>query len=79
MAYQDLGGLASESSFDLEEFRERLRKLSDSELFSFGREMHALVYPLSFGFDGKPVRCAFSIQLVEARAEWRRRHPAKSA
>ncbi|MGD1210939.1 MAG: hypothetical protein ABR973_06230 [Candidatus Acidiferrales bacterium] len=75
MAYQDLGGVAREMPFDLDALHERLRQMTDAELLSFGKEMHALVYPLSYGFDGRPVRCAFSIQLDECRAEWRRRHP----
>jgi hypothetical protein len=53
-------------SLDLDALSERLRGMSDAELLSFGREMRALVHPLSYGFNGKPVRCAFSIQLIEA-------------
>jgi hypothetical protein len=36
-----------------------------------------LVYPLRYGFDGKPVVSAFSIQVDEARGEWRRRSTSR--
>jgi len=35
--------------------------------------MRSLVYPISYGGDGKPLVTAFSIQLDEARAKWRLR------
>jgi len=57
-------------SVDLDALRLRLEKMSDAELLKFGKEMRALVYPLTYGFDGKPRVSAFSIQLGEARAEW---------
>ena len=57
---------------DLGALRARLQTMSGDELIVFGMEMRNLVYPLRYGFDGKPVVCAFSIQLDEARAEWRR-------
>jgi hypothetical protein len=79
MKYGDLSGLATDSVLDVDALRERLRNMSDTQLISFGREMHALVYPLSYGFDGKPTVSAFSIQLDEARAEWRRRQPSQTA
>lgn len=60
-------------SVDLVALRDRLRQMSDDELVKFGREMRKLVYPLTYGIDGKPSVCAFSIQLDEARNEWRRR------
>jgi len=47
--------------------------MSEDELLAFGWQMHEPVYPLRYGFDGKPVVCAFSIRLDEARKEWRRR------
>jgi hypothetical protein len=49
--------------------------MTDAELISYGRQMRGLVYPLTYGGDGKPSASAFSIQLDEARAEWRRRYP----
>jgi hypothetical protein len=57
-------------SVGLDALRSRLRKTSD-DLMVFGVKMRNLIYPLRYRFDGKPVVCAFSIQLDEARAEWR--------
>jgi hypothetical protein len=55
-----------------EDLRERLRKMSDHELRKFGRAARSMANPKkSFG----PPNPAFQIQLDEARAEWRRRHP----
>ena len=62
-------------SMDLDALRERLRAMTDGELLKFGKQMHALCYPRTYGPDGKPSVSAFSIQLDEARAEWRRRNP----
>jgi hypothetical protein len=59
--------------FDYDAARTRIQGMSDEELIVFGRRMRELVYPLTYGFDGKPSVSAFSIQLDEARAEWRRR------
>ena len=53
--------------------------MSEDELLAFGWQMHELVYPLRYGFDGKPVVSLFSIQLDEARKEWRRRLKIKDA
>lgn len=58
---------------DVEALRVRLRAMNDAELLKFGLQMHDLVYPLRYAYDGKPVVSAFSIQLGEARSEWRRR------
>jgi hypothetical protein len=73
----NLSGIGFREEFDLERCRTALRKMSDAELISFGRQMRALVYPLTYGPDRKPSVSAFSIQLEEARAEWRRRNPKK--
>jgi hypothetical protein len=64
-----------EISVDLGALRIRLGGMNDSELLAFGNQMHHLVYPLTYDGDGKPSASAFSIQLNEARNEWRRRHP----
>ena len=44
----------------------QIRQMTEGELLAFGRQMHDLVYPLSYGGDGKPQVSAFSIQLDEA-------------
>jgi hypothetical protein len=56
---------------DLEQTRERLRKMSDLELRKYGRAAADMASPKKNY--GKP-NPAFQIQLDEARAEWRRRH-----
>ena len=50
-----------------------LRKMSDEELREFGKAARYMVSP---GANmGKPPLPTFVLQLEEARAEWRRRHP----
>jgi hypothetical protein len=57
---------------DVERIRERLRKMSDLELRQYGRAARDLSNPKkSFG----PPNPSFQLQLDEARAEWKRRHP----
>ena len=58
---------------DIESLRERLRKLTDAELLRFGKDNRYMCGP--YENMGKPPLEAFVIQLREARAEWRRRHP----
>jgi hypothetical protein len=60
---------------DLEALRAKLRAMTEAGLLAFGKGMHSSVYPRVYGFDRKPTVSSFSIQLDEARAEWRRRHP----
>ena len=57
---------------NVEQIRERLRKMSDHELRKFGRAASVMADPKkNFGTPNP----AFKIQLDEARAEWSRRHP----
>jgi hypothetical protein len=57
----------------IEQIRERIRKMSDAELRKYGRAAQDSSDPKkNFG----PRNPAFQVQLDEARAEWRRRHPA---
>jgi hypothetical protein len=59
-------------SGDIEQIRARLCKMSDVELRKFGRAASDMANPKkNFGTPNP----AFKIQLDEARAEWRRRHP----
>jgi hypothetical protein len=67
-------GLRSEQ-VDLEALRAKLQAMSEAELLAFGKSMHNLIYPRRYDFHGKPTVSSFSINLEEARAEWRRRHP----
>jgi hypothetical protein len=55
--------------------RAKLQAMTEAELLAFGKDMHSSVYPRVYGFDRSPTVSSFSIQLDEARAEWRRRHP----
>lgn len=56
----------------------RLQAMSDAELLAFGKQMHGLVYPLTYDGDGKPQASDCSIQLEEASAAWRRRKQLQS-
>ena len=60
--------IAFESTDELENLRKRLSKMSDDELVCFGKAARSLC---------RDPRCpeTFKLQLQEARAEWRRRHP----
>jgi hypothetical protein len=61
---------------DIEQIRARIRKMSDLELRKYGRAARDLADPKkNYG----PPNPSFALQLEEARAEWRRRHPKKSA
>jgi hypothetical protein len=58
--------------FELENLRDRLRKMSDAELERFGKAAREMSKPeANFG---KPSE-VYVTQLREAREEWRRRHP----
>ena len=56
---------------DLEELRERLRKMTDQQLRQFGDAAKFMCSKRANG--NQPPRKAFLVQLGEARAEWRRR------
>jgi hypothetical protein len=56
---------------NVEEIRERLRKMSDLELRQYGRAARNMADPKKpFG----PPNPSFQIHLDEPRAEWRRQH-----
>jgi len=61
------------AEFDRDALRTRLRKMSDEELREFGKAARYMVSPTANM--GKPPLPAFVLQLQEARAEWRKRHP----
>jgi hypothetical protein len=58
---------------ELEALRERLRTMTDAKLLRFGKDNRYMCSP--YANLSKPPLEAFVIQLHEARAEWRRRHP----
>lgn len=70
----DMYHLSKQTPIDLEELRERLRKMSDRELMRFGRAAVSACKPLR----GKPPQEVFVIQLEEARAELKRRNTEKT-
>ena len=59
---------------NVERIRERLRKTPDSELRQYGRAARNMADPKKNFGNPNP---SFQIQLDEARAEWRRRYPAR--
>jgi hypothetical protein len=59
---------ARDEEIDLDELRTRLRKMTDEDLLRFGKAAR-------FMCRDKSPREVFLVQLEEARAEWRRRHP----
>jgi hypothetical protein len=61
------------ADFDVEGLRTRLTKMSDDQLRSFGKAARYMVSPTANM--GNPPLLAFVVQLQEARAEWRKRHP----
>jgi hypothetical protein len=67
---------ALEISIDLPALRAKLSAMTEAELPAFGKQIHGMIYPRRYDGKGKPTLSAFSIQLDEARAEWRRRRPA---
>ena len=62
-----------EASLNLDELRARLRVMDDRMLRVWGAAAARLCRPESNL--GAPPRQVFVVQLQEARAEWRRRHP----
>jgi hypothetical protein len=60
--------IAIQSSDELEQLRNRSRKMSDAQLVRFGKAASNLC---------RDPRCPemFKRQLEEAKTEWRRRHP----
>jgi hypothetical protein len=69
----DLSHLSVEQLIDLEQLRQRLAKMSDTQLRKFGEAGRYLCSPEANL--GKPPREAFAVQLREAHAESKRRHP----
>jgi hypothetical protein len=63
------------ATLNVNALRTRLRKMSDEELRKFGKAARYIVSPTANM--GKPPLPDFVLQLEEARAEWRRRHPTQ--
>jgi hypothetical protein len=58
---------------DVKALRERLRKMTEAELLRFGKGNRYMCS--RYANLGKPPLDAYVIQLREARAEWKKRHP----
>lgn len=67
---------SGEVALDVEALRVRLRAMTDFELTEWGKAAAYMSSPKAN--DSGPPRQVFIKQLEEARAEWRRRHPAVS-
>jgi hypothetical protein len=65
-----------EAPLDLDPLRARLRDMDDRMLKQWGEAAARLCSPESNR--GAPPREVFVVQLREALAEWRRRHPRKT-
>jgi hypothetical protein len=61
------------SILNIDSFRERLRKMTDEQLREFGEAARYVTAPKANL--GKPPLEVYVLQLEEATAEWRRRHP----
>jgi hypothetical protein len=74
-AMSDLSQLSTVQPIDLDELRQRLARMSDTELRRFGDAAQFMCSPDANL--GTPPREVFVVQLHEARAEWKRRHCEK--
>jgi hypothetical protein len=64
------------TGIDLDELRARLRAMDDRMLKQWGKSAARMCSPaVNLGAAPRP---EFVLQLEEARAEWRRRHPKKT-
>lgn len=59
--------------WDVEEFRERIRKMPDAQLIRYGKATRYMVDPRKSA-DKKTVLDVHRVQLQECIAEWKRRH-----
>jgi hypothetical protein len=64
---------ARNGQIDVEQLRERLHKMTDTELLRFGQAAKYMCSPEASL--GQPPRQTYIVQLEEARAEWKRRKP----
>jgi hypothetical protein len=62
------------AAFRREEFRERLRAMSDEKLIQYGKAAKFMADARNSA-DKRTVHEVYKVQLEECRQEWRRRHP----
>jgi hypothetical protein len=63
---------ATDAPIDVEEFRVRLRKMTDAQFLRYGKAARYMCSPTAY-FGNAP-RETFVIRLRECRAEWKRRN-----
>jgi hypothetical protein len=68
-------GIALDTTEEVEVFRARLRRIIDKDLVQYGKDC-AFLCSRQQNFGKRPLP-VWTMQLREARAEWRRRHPKK--
>jgi hypothetical protein len=66
--------MIAESPWSLDDFRKRIRAMSDEKLIRFGKAARYRADPQNSA-DRKTVREVYVLQLRECREEWSRRHP----
>jgi hypothetical protein len=63
-------------SRDADEFRERIRKMSDAQLVRCSESLRYMTDPRN-SYDKKTVQTIFRHQLKACIAEWKQRHPKR--
>jgi hypothetical protein len=66
--------MIAETPFTPEDFRKRIQAMNDEQLLRYGKAAAYMADP-KYSADGRTVEPVFRIQLLECRAEWKRRHP----
>jgi hypothetical protein len=66
--------MIGEAAWTVEDFRARIRKMTDEQLIRFGKAARYMADPRNSA-NGRSVEPVFVVQLRECREEWRRRHP----
>lgn len=69
--------MIAQTEFRIEEFRKRLRGLSEKELIRYGKAARHMADPRNSA-DKRTVHDLYVTQLQLCREEWARRHPKKS-
>jgi hypothetical protein len=66
--------MIADTKFTVEDFRKRIRALTDEQLIRFGKAARYMADPRNSA-DRRSVEPVFRIQLEECREEWKLRHP----
>ena len=65
------------AAWDVEDFKQRIRKMTDEQLVQMGKAARYMADPRNSA-DKRTVRDVYVVQLQECKREWARRHPKKS-